>query len=801
MLPDGMHESRAMPSDGGGSPPSVGGNPGSATMAELDALLARAATEVQRGMDEGVARIGRYTLVTAVGEGGFGTVWLASQEEPVRRLVALKLLRRDPNSRMVLARFQNERQTLARMDHPNVATVLDAGVTDDGRPWFVMPFIDGLPINVLCDEQRLRPRQRVQLFAAVCDGVQHAHQKGVIHRDLKPGNILMTRDTERPVPKVIDFGVAKACDPSDAASLRTAEGQRLGTPQYMPPEQWMHGAGIADARSDVYALGAVLGELLVGGPPTRLPRTPLEVPEVVPPLAWLAEVGARDPAVVAATAAARGMTVDELTEAVRGDLDAIVRRATAAHPDDRYATAAALADDLRRWLEGRAVAARLLGPSERALRWVRRHRVAASLAAVAAVALVTVLVVWTTSVAESRRERELTDVAQRQSERTFDLARSMIEDMVQQLRTSNDVMAGKATFQRVDRMLDQVAADDPLTAGRLAAIVIKGHQEAWEHSSAHALARRAFDRVLAVDPAGRSQAYRDLAPVVYQMSLKYDRPAAAKLGPGIFGTLASEGKLLSSESRGLFTSSIFECQPWPFFREGAPIEFRLAASQWFASAIPDPIESACMNAQARLFSYIRGDHLPGRATEIFAALEYLRAHRAADDPMLVMAEVQVCIMMDIDGLGSQHSLQGMMLHCARAAAAFGEGSSRTVNARWNLAYSCVNQGFVKDGYDAYIDHLWPEYRRQVATDGLRAWYLAYFAPVAFMVADYDTAYACALTQLADEIDAGGPATSGVCQLSARVLAGVLALRGDEAGAQEVERRFKVQRVPECMEQW
>jgi len=801
MLSDGIDESRAMPSDGGGSPPSVGGNPGSATMAELDALLARAATEVQRGMDEGVARIGRYTLVTAVGEGGFGTVWLASQEEPVRRLVALKLLRRDPNSRMVLARFQNERQTLARMDHPNVATVLDAGVTDDGRPWFVMPFIDGLPINVLCDEQRLRPRQRVQLFAAVCDGVQHAHQKGVIHRDLKPGNILVTRDTERPVPKVIDFGVAKAVDPSDAASLRTAEGQRLGTPQYMPPEQWMHGAGIADARSDVYALGAVLGELLVGGPPTRLPRTPLEVPEVVPPVAWLAEAGARDPAAVAATAAARGMTVDELTEAVCGDLDAIVRRATAAHPDDRYATAAALADDLRRWLEGRAVAARLLGPSERALRWVRRHRVAASLAAVAAVALVTVLVVWTTSMAESRRERELTDVAQRQSERTFDLARSMIEDMVQQLRTSNDVMAGKATFQRVDRMLDQVAADDPLTAGRLAAIVIKGHQEAWEHSSAYALARRAFDRVLAVDPAGSSQAYRDLAPAVYQMSLKYDRPAAAKLGPGIFGTLASEGKLLSSESRGLFTSSIFECQPWPFFREGAPIEFRLAASQWYASAIPDPIESACMNAQARIYSYIRGDHLPGRASEIFTALEYLRAHRAADDPMLVMAEVQVCMMMDIDGLGSQHSLQGMMLHCARAAAAFGEGSPRTVNARWNLAYSCVNQGFVKDGYDAYIDHLWPEYRRQVATDGLRAWYLAYFAPVAFMVADYDTAYACALTQLADEIDAGGPATSGVCQLSARVLAGVLALRGDEAGAQEVERRFKVQRVPECMEQW
>jgi hypothetical protein len=307
--------------------------------------------------------------------------------------------------------------------------------------------------------------------------------------------------------------------------------------------------------------------------------------------------------------------------------------------------------------------------------------------------------------------------------------------------------------------------------------------------------------VRAVDPAGQSQAYRDLAPDVYQMSLKYDRPAAAKLGSGIFGTLASEGRLFSPEGRVLFIGSLTERQPWPFFQDGTPIELRLAASQWYASAIPDPIESACVNAQARIFSYIRGDHLPGRATEMFAALEYLRTHRPADDHGLIMAEVQVGIMMDIEGLGSQHSLQGMMLHCARAALAFGEFSPRTVNARWNLAYSCVNQGFVKDGYDAYIDHLWPEYRRQVPSDGLRAWYLAYFAPVAFMVADYDTAYACALTQLADEIDAGGPATGGVCQLSARVLAGVLAVWGDEAGAQEVERRFDVQRAPECLEQW
>ena len=145
--------------------------PGDRTFAELDALLDRAAAEVQRGLEEGAVRVGRYTLVTPVGEGGFGTVWLASQEEPVRRIVAVKMFRRDPSAGMVFTRFENERQTLARMDHPNVATVLDAGLSEDGRPWFAMPFIDGLPITQLCDERRMGLRDRVRLFAEVCDGV------------------------------------------------------------------------------------------------------------------------------------------------------------------------------------------------------------------------------------------------------------------------------------------------------------------------------------------------------------------------------------------------------------------------------------------------------------------------------------------------------------------------------------------------------------------------------------------------------------------------------------------------------
>ena len=775
--------------------------PGDRTFAELDALLGRAASEVQSGLEEGVARIGRYTLVTTVGEGGFGTVWLASQEEPVRRLVALKLFRRDLSSRTVLQRFQNERQTLARMDHPNVATVLDAGITDDGRPWFVMPFIDGLPINALCDERRLAIRERVRLFAEVCDGVQHAHQKGIIHRDIKPGNILVARGTDRLTPKVIDFGVAKALEPSDMQSQRTADGQRLGTPQYMPPEQWMHGASIADARSDVYALGVVLSELLVGGPPTRLPRSPLEVPEAVPPTAWLAAAVARDPAAAARTASDRGTTFDVLAESVRGDLDAIVRRATAAHPDDRYPTAAALADDVRRWLAGHAVAARLLGPWERAARVVRRNRSASILALVAVLAIVTGSVVWWREAASARRSREAALVAVLQSTRTFDITRTMIEEVIAQQRDSRDSSVARATFVRVEKMVDRIAEDDPLTAGRLATLVVRGHLEAWEHRNAYALLERSFKRVLDVDPEGESIAFRELLPEMVRMGSKFDRPMAAMLGPIAFRQIAENGDLRSEETRLLTTSLENGRIPWPFFSNVNDPELSLASAQWYAALHGDPVEAGCALAIGRIFAFISRDRDPRQFPEMRAALEYLREHLPPDDVRLLMAEVQMGVILSVRGYSNEDVVGWLAVNCARLEHALGRGSPRAVNAYWNLAYCCLHVGLLQDGYDMYIRQLWPEYRRQDPRDGLRAWYLAYFAPVAFLVCDYDTAYAASLTQLADEVAAGGSARDGVSALSARVLAGVLAQWGDEQGAAEVERDFGVVRMRPSDTSW
>ncbi|MFM8785758.1 MAG: serine/threonine-protein kinase, partial [Phycisphaerales bacterium] len=391
------------------------------------------------GEDRG--RVGRYALVSVLGEGGFGTVWLASQEDPVRRLVALKLLRRDPSSSVVMARFRAERQALARMDHPNVASVLDAGVTEDGRPWFAMPYIDGPPITRHADDERLGVRERLALFAEVCDGVQHAHQKGVIHRDIKPGNVLVSRGSGRAVPKVIDFGVAKALEPGDGEGARTAEGQRLGTPQYMAPEQWLHGASAADARSDVYALGVLLAELVPGPMRDR-------------------------------------------------DLSAVLARATAHHPDDRYATADALAEDVRRWLGGGAVVARRRRHAERLMRVVRAPPRAAVAGSAAALVLAVLAALWGSAAIEAEAARGRADAASASSEQSLQVARAMIAELVAEEAAAESAEASAETLRRVEALVDRMAADDPLTAGRLAASVAQAQVAAWDRLGAHRLLMR-----------------------------------------------------------------------------------------------------------------------------------------------------------------------------------------------------------------------------------------------------------------------------------------------------------------------
>ncbi len=348
--------------------------------------------------------IGRYRLLELIGEGGFGSVWMADQEEPVRRRVALKVIKPGMDTKQVLARFESERQALAMMDHPGIARVFDGGATDTGRPYFVMELVRGVRITDYCDAHRLSMRERLGLFIQVCQAVQHAHQKGIIHRDLKPSNILVTEVNGAPVPKVIDFGVAKATQARlTERTLFTGLHQMIGTPAYMSPEQAGLGALDIDTRSDIYALGVLLYELLTGQTPItkeefekagmdeifRLIREQ-DPPKPSTRLSALTREKLTD------IAARRQAEPFKLNRLFRGDLDWIVMKALEKDRRRRYETANGLAVDLKRHLENEPVFARPPSAAYRLQKSWRRNKTVFSAAALIAFVLViaTAISVW-----------------------------------------------------------------------------------------------------------------------------------------------------------------------------------------------------------------------------------------------------------------------------------------------------------------------------------------------------------------------------------------------------------------------
>jgi serine/threonine protein kinase/tetratricopeptide (TPR) repeat protein len=398
----------------------------------------------------GTVLAGRYKLLEPIGEGGMGTVWMSQQTEPVRRLVAVKLIKPGMDSKQVLARFEAERQALALMDHPNIAKVLDAGALPDGRPFFVMELVKGTTITKFCDQQRLTPRQRLELFVPVCQAVQHAHQKGIIHRDLKPSNVLVALYDDRPVPRVIDFGVAKAMgQPLTEQTLNTGFGAVVGTLEYMSPEQASFNQLDVDTRSDIYSLGVVLYELLTGSPPFS--RKELEKAGMLEMLRVIREQEPSKPSTKLSTAeglptlaACRGTEPAKLTKLVRGELDWIAMKALDKDRGRRYETANGFARDVQRYLAGEPVLAVLPSQWYRLRKFTRRNKGPVIAIGMVLLALLAGVVGTALGLIEAKRNERTADQERQKAEqaaRAEAQARLQTQARLEQIQKGNKLLA------------------------------------------------------------------------------------------------------------------------------------------------------------------------------------------------------------------------------------------------------------------------------------------------------------------------------------------------------------------------
>src|SRR5689334_14257201 len=415
-------------------------------------------------------KIGRYKLLEQIGEGGCGVVYVAEQEEPVRRRVALKIIKLGMDTKQVIARFEAERQALAMMDHPNIAKIHDAGVTDTGRPYFVMELVRGIKITDYCDQNHPSPRERLDLFIQVCRAIQHAHQKGIIHRDIKPSNVLVASDDGVPAPKVIDFGIAKATQGRlTNQTVYTAFEQFIGTPAYMSPEQAQLSMQDIDTRSDIYSHGVLLYELLTGKTPfdakellskglDEMRRTIREVEPAKPSTRLTQDLVAADVRRLNSKAGEKiRASSRRLLQEVKGDLDWIVMKCLEKDRARRYETANGLATDVQRYLDNEPIVARPPSAIYRLQKAVLRNKAAFGAAAgIAGVLLIGMGASTAQAIRAARAEREqvrLRQIAETKEKKSEQVAR-FLKDMLNGVGPS--VALGRDT-RLLKEILDQTA--------------------------------------------------------------------------------------------------------------------------------------------------------------------------------------------------------------------------------------------------------------------------------------------------------------------------------------------------------